>query len=205
MKKIIFSVLACFAMLSVSAQTVTIENIDFEKGQPGSFDICLKTDADIYCAYAFYMFLPEGVNFKMKKGQVVGDVVDGDVVTDDNEMVYSFAESTKLPPKTGYKQYLLTAYDKYQEILNTSAGGSLVTVKFLASDLDVEVLPIIIEESQFSKPGGDSEKSTETISAIFNLNNDKAANGAVAYDLTGRKTTANTPGIKVINGKKVIK
>lgn len=205
MKKIIFSVLACFAMLSVSAQTVTIENIDFEKGQPGSFDICLKTDANTYSAYAFYMFLPEGVNFKTKKGTVVGDVEDGDAVTDDNEMVYTFSESTKLPAKSGYKQYMLAAYDKYGEVLNTSAGGSLCTVNFLASDLDVDVLPVIIELSQFSKPDGQSEKSTEIISAIINLNTDKAADVAVAYDLTGRKTTANAPGVKVINGKKVIK
>ncbi len=50
MKKIIFSVLACFAMLSVSAQTVTIENLDYEKGVAGTFDICVKTDADIFSA-----------------------------------------------------------------------------------------------------------------------------------------------------------
>lgn len=205
MKKIIFSVLACFAMLSVSAQTVTIENLDYTKGEAGSFDICLKTDANTYSAYAFYMFLPEGVNFKTKKGKVVGDVEDGDAVTDDNEMVYTFSESTKLPAKSGYKQYMLAAYDQYGEVLNTSAGGSLCTVNFLASDLDVEVLPVIIEESQFSKPDGQSEKSTETISAIINLKDGNVANGTVAYDLTGRKTTANTPGIKVINGKKVIK
>jgi hypothetical protein len=192
-------------MLSVSAQTVTIGNLDYTKGEAGSFDICLKTDANTYSAYAFYMFLPEGVNFKTKKGKVVGDVEDGDAVTDDNEMVYTFSESTKLPAKSGYKQYMLAAYDKDGEVLNTSAGGSLCTVNFLASDLDVEVLPVIIELSQFSTPTGQSEQSTEIISAIINLNTDKAANGAVAYDLTGRKTTTNAPGVKVINGKKVIK
>lgn len=205
MKKIIFSVLACFAMLSANAQTVTIENLDYTKGEAGSFDICLKTDANTYSAYAFYMFLPEGVNFKTKKGKVVGDVEDGDAVTDDNEMVYTFSESTKLPAKSGYKQYMLAAYDQYGEVLNTSAGGSLCTVNFLASDLDVEVLPVIIELSQFSTPTGQSKQSTEIISAIINLNTDKAADVAVAYDLTGRKTTANAPGVKVINGKKVIK
>lgn len=204
MKKIIFSVLACFAMLSVSAQTVTIENIDFEKGQPGSFDICLKTDADIYSAYAFYIYVPEGLNFATKTSKVIAD---GECVTDDNEMNYEWKASSKFAPKTGFKLYMLAAYDKGepQQVLHTSEGGSLVTVKFLASDVDAEILPIIIQESQVSKPNGESEKSTETISAIINLKDGKAANGAVAYDLTGRKTTANAPGVKVINGKKVIK
>ena len=100
---------------------------------------------------------------------------------------------------------MLAAYCNLSEPLNTSAGGSLVKVKYKASDLDVEVLPVIIVESQFSQPDGQSTSSTEVITAILSLDNDKAANGAVAYDLTGRKTTANAPGVKVINGKKVIK
>ena len=47
-------------------------------------------------------------------------------------------------------------------------------------------------------------RSSQETTAGFNLNDDKAANSAVAYDLTGRKTTANAPGIKVINGKKIV-
>ena len=202
MKKIIFSVLACFAMLSVSAQTVTIENLNYVKGEAGSFDICLKTDANIYSAYAFYLYLPEGLNFASKASKVLED---GDAVTDDNELDYTWKASTKYAAKAGYKQYMLAAYDKEGVALNTSAGGSLVTVNYLASDVEAEVLPIIIVESQVSTPKGESSISTEVITAIFSLDNDKAANGAVAYDLTGRKTTANAPGVKVINGKKVIK
>lgn len=205
MKKIIFSVLACFAMLSANAQTVTIENLNYVKGEAGSFDICLKTDADIYSAYAFYLYLPEGLNFATKASKILAD---GDAVTDDNDIVYAWKTSSKYPAKAGYKQIMLAAYDQSEPaavVLHTSEGGSLVTVNYLASDVEAEVLPIIIVESQVAKPNGESSSSTEIISAIFNLDNDKAANGAVAYDLTGRKTTANAPGVKVINGKKVIK
>ena len=201
MKKLIFSVLACFAMLSVSAQKVTIENLNYVKGEAGSFDICLKTDADIYSAYTFYLYLPEALNFDTKKSKVIAD---GDCV-EDNDMNYTWTATTAIPEKAGYKRMMLAAYDSDNAPMTTSEGGSLVTIKYLASDLDVEVLPIIIQESQFAQPNGQSVIDKEVISAIFSLDNDKAANGAVAYDLTGRKTTANAPGVKVINGKKVIK
>ena len=203
MKKLIFSVLACFAMLSVSAQTVTIENLNYVKGEAGSFDICLRTDADIYSAYAFYLYLPETLNFATRTNKIVAD---GDAVTDDNELDYTWKASTKFPAKDGYKQYMLAVYDKKGELLHTSEGGSLVTISYLASELEADVLPIIIQESQFSKPNGESIKSDEVITAISTLNAGDNANGnVVAYDLTGRKTTANAPGVKVINGKKVIK
>ena len=201
MKKIIFSVLACFAMLSVSAQTVTIENLNYVKGEAGTFDICVKTDADIFSAYSFYMYFPEALNFDSKKSKVL---VDGDCVAD-NDMSYTWTATTAIPEKAGYKRMMLAAYDSDNAIMETSAGGSLVTIKYLASDLDVEVLPIIIQKIQFADPAGGYYPVEGTVSAIFNLDNDKAANGAVAYDLTGRKTTANAPGVKVINGKKVIK
>ena len=201
MKKIIFSVLACFAMLSVSAQTVTIENLDYTKGEAGTFDICVKTDADIFSAYSFYMYFPEALNFDSKKSKVL---VDGDCVAD-NDMSYTWTATTAIPEKAGYKRMMLAAYDGDNAVMATSEGGSLVTIKYLASDLDVEVLPIIIQKIAFAEPNGTTHNVEGTVSAIFNLNNDNAANGAVAYDLTGRKTTANAPGVKVINGKKVIK
>ena len=201
MKKIIFSVLACFAMLSANAQTVTIENLNYVKGEAGSFDICVKTDADIFSAYSFYMYFPEALNFDSKKSKVL---VDGDCVAD-NDMSYTWTATTAIPEKAGYKRMMLAAYDGDNAVMATSEGGSLVTIKYLASDLDVEVLPIIIQKIQFADPAGGFYPVEGTVSAIFNLDNDKAANGAVAYDLTGRKTTANAPGVKVINGKKVIK
>ena len=201
MKKIIFSVLACFAMLSANAQTVTIENLDYTKGEAGSFDICVKTDENKFSAYTFWIYFPEALNFDTKKSKVLED---GDCVAD-NDMNYTWSATTAIPEKTGYKRMMLAAYDSDNAIMETSAGGSLVTIKYLASDLDVEVLPIIIEKIQFADPAGGYYPVEGTVSAIFNLDNDKAANGAVAYDLTGRKTTANAPGVKVINGKKVIK
>lgn len=201
MKKIIFSVLACFAMLSVSAQTVTIENLNYVKGEAGSFDICVKTDADIFSAYSFFMYLPEALNFDSKKSKVLSD---GDCVAD-NDMSYTWSATTAIPEKAGYKRMMLAAYDSDNAPMATSEGGSLVTVKYLASDLDVEVLPIIIQKISFAEPNGTSHPVEGTVSAIFSLDNGNAANGAVAYDLTGRKTTANAPGVKVINGKKVIK
>lgn len=201
MKKIIFSVLACFAMLSVSAQTVTIENLNYVKGEAGSFDICVKTDANKFSAYSFWIYLPEALNFDTKKSKVLED---GDCVAN-NDMNYTWTATTAIPEKAGYKRMMLAAYDSDNAIMETSAGGSLVTIKYLASDLDVEVLPIIIQKIQFADPAGGYYPVEGTVSAIFNLDHDKAANGAVAYDLTGRKTTANAPGVKVINGKKVIK
>lgn len=201
MKKILFSVLACFAMLSANAQTVTIENLNYVKGAAGSFDICVKTDADIFSAYSFYMYFPEALNFDSKKSRVL---VDGKCVAD-NDMSYTWTATTAIPEKAGYKRMMLAAYDGDNAVMATSEGGSLVTIKYLASDLDVEVLPIIIQKIAFAEPNGTSHPVEGTVSAIFNLDNDKAANGAVAYDLTGRKTTTNAPGVKVINGKKVIK
>ena len=53
MKKIIFSVFACFAMLSANAQTVTIENLNYVKGEAGSFDICVKTEENKFSSYRF--------------------------------------------------------------------------------------------------------------------------------------------------------
>ena len=201
MKKIIFSVLACFAMLSVSAQTVTIENLNYVKGEAGSFDICLKTDANIYSAFTFFMYFPEDLVFGTKKQTLA----DGTCVTDEQDISYTWTTTTAIPEKAGYKRMMLEGHDTENTPYATSEGGSLVTVSYKASNLDVEVLPIIIQESQFAQPNGQSVISKEVISAIFSLDNNKAANGAVAYDLTGRKTTANAPGVKVINGKKVIK
>ena len=66
-------------------------------------------------------------------------------------------------------------------------------------------MPIIIQKIAFAEPDGTSHPVEGTVSAVFTLDNDKAANGAVAYDLTGRKTTANAPGVKVINGRKVMR
>ncbi len=201
MKKIIFSVLACFAMLSANAQTVTIENLNYVKGEAGSFDICAKTDDNIFSAYSFWIYFPESLNFGTKKKTLE----DGTCVTDLQDISYDWQETDAIPEKAGYKRIMLAGFDMEKTPLNTKNGGSLVTIKYLASDLDVEVLPIIIQKIQFADPTGGYYPVEGTVSAIFNLDNDKAANGAVAYDLTGRKTTANAPGVKVINGKKVIK
>lgn len=201
MKKIIFSVLACFAMLSANAQTVTIENLNYVKGEAGSFDICVKTDENIFSAYSFWIYFPESLNFGTKKKTLE----DGTCVTDLQDISYDWQEATAIPEKAGYKRIMLAGFDMEKTPFNTKNGGSLVTIKYLASDLDVEVLPIIIQKIQFADPAGGYYPVEGTVSAIFNLDNDKAANGTVAYDLTGRKTTANAPGVKVINGKKVIK
>ena len=201
MKKIIFSVFACFAMLSANAQTVTIENLNYVKGEAGSFDICVKTEENKFSAYSFWIYLPEALNFDTRQKKVLED---GDCV-EDNTMNYTWTATTAIPEKTGYKRMMLAAVDADNAIMETSAGGSLVTVKYLASDLDVEVLPIIIQKIAFAEPNGTTHNVEGTVSAIFSLDNGNAANGAVAYDLTGRKTTANAPGVKVINGKKVIK
>ena len=133
MKKIIFSVLACFAMLSVSAQTVTIENLNYVKGEDGSFDICVKTDANIFSAYSFYIYFPEALNFDTKKSRVL----EGGDCVEDNDMNYTWTATTAIPEKTGYKRRMLAAYDSDNAPMATSGGGSLVTIKYKASDLDV--------------------------------------------------------------------
>ncbi len=203
MKKIFLTAVACFAMLMANAQTFSLENVNYVKGEAGSFDICLKSDADQYCAYSFFIYVPEGLNLPEKKSK---QWTAGDAAEDWESPNYTWTISPKsAEAKPGYKAYSMVAYDSDKTPLATSEGGCLVSINYLASDIDN--LGIILTKMTVSDANAKQTNITEDINtAISTLSaDDSNANGAVAYDLTGRKTTANAKGIKVINGKKVIK
>ena len=149
--------MACIGMLSANAQTMTIENIKHVKGEGGSFDICIKTEADEYTGYQMYLYVPAGTEFPTKRGVVNADeaLTDGAICAiNENAVSYQFVlNGGSATPIAGFDQYLITAYDKDNYPFATKGeGGSLLTVNY--TKCDAEKLKVIVTEIELARPDG---------------------------------------------------
>lgn len=204
MKKFILTMMACVAMLSANAQLeVSIKNVNYEKDTPGSFDICFKTPTEAYSAYQAFVYLPEGLKLDTKKTKVLAD---GDAVAD-NDMSYTWTpNAAAAPDMTGYQKFFLAAYDTDNAPMATTEGASVVTINYLASD--IEKLSVVLKNVKLAVPSGDPTKTLvvdEVRTAINSIKADQKAASNVVYGLNGARKGQMTQGVNIVNGQKVIK
>lgn len=212
MKKLILSIFTCVAALAVNAQTVTLSDMNYTPGTAGSFKFNIEGCTNIYSSIQAWIMVPEGLNIATSK-----NISKGAAITEDNENVTCKLQATTqaaidanadakaagITIPAGYKAFLMLVTDTDNYPFDLEGSSHLTTIKYLASDIEDAVA--IAKWVVLAGDGVPKKVINETITGINNLKGDDAANGAVAYDLTGRKTTAYAKGIKVINGKKVIK
>ena len=210
MKKFILTVMACVGMLSANAQEVTIANIDYADGEAGSFDICLKTAEATYSAYQMYLYVPAGTVFATKSNGSLNAtkiLTDGSVCeTNENTMSYTFvANGGSAEPITGFDQYLITAYDADNIVLDTTGeGGPILTIKYLAST--VGKMKVYLKHIVLATPTGGKDVVEEVESTgITGIAADKAEAANDGKFVENNRVVIKKAGVKYSTTGQVVK
>lgn len=111
----------------------------------------------------------------------------------------------------GYNCYKFLIADSQLKYSINTAGEEENLLDIYYSSKTLEACPVYVKNICMSVTSTDmteveSVESAMTVADPTGINGIEAENGnAVAYDMTGRRVNANAKGVKVINGKKVIK
>ena len=220
MKKIFLFAIAMLSFGTAFAQTGKLSMAMTELASGKEFEenafISIESDITDGRSLQFDIYVPEGMVIDM-------DYTDTDLANykSGRTAVYDFKRCSSVTDRTmeGYTTYRIvisstspTAAEKPMIQSGTIANIWFDTTKMPSGD----VYPIYIKNILLSKHGSSTEDyrfdDVQTAigidvvpTGIKDLNGDAANGNVVAYDLTGRKTTANAKGVKVVNGKKVIK
>lgn len=219
MKKILLFAIAMLCFGTAFAQTgkLSIEKKELQSGKEYEENAFVSIESNITDGrdIQFDLYVPNGMEIDM-------DYTDTDLANykSGRTVVYEGKSCAVVTDKTmeGYTTYRILVFGmKAIPEKPMIQNGTIANIWFDTSKMTSgDVYPIYIKNIKMSKHGSSTEgyefdDSQSAIgidvdpTGIKDLNGDNANGNVVAYDLTGRKTTANAKGVKVINGKKVIK
>lgn len=220
MKKIFLTALVCAFSLISNAQMFSVNDVvvknDGATAAKISFDLPLT---DEFTAFQFVIEVPEGIKInKVKSGrQTIDDLTldparfEGLNHTINANLVVEGGQSLiKIACTSGNNSNFYNDDEDGNQIthlfdLGIVADASMTegdyTLKFRANECKV------ISTDKTKTVAFPEYTSKLTIGAPTGINGLEAENGAevVAYDMAGRRVNAAAKGVKVINGKKVIK
>lgn len=155
MKKIIVSLMAFVAMLSANAQegTLAIKNLQYAKGETGSFELWVKTDVAEYSQMQFCLYLTPGT-------VLPGDDDDEDTVTPVlNKKTLGWTvtpNASGAPDLAGYDKYMVTAVDMSNKVWASTEETKMCTFNILPSQPDK--IKVIIKDIVISHNTGAADK-----------------------------------------------
>ena len=210
MKKLFLTIVACVGMISANAQTMTIEIIQHVQGEGGSFDICIKTEANEYSGYQMYLYVPVGTEFATKSSGALNTakiLADGAICEINESTVnYQFVKNGgSAEAISGFDQYLITAYENDNVPLATQGeGGSLLTVKY--TKCDAEKMKVIITAIELARPDGTNSKIERIESTgITGIAADKAETANDGKFVENNRVVIKKAGVKYSTTGQVIK
>lgn len=124
-------------MLCANAQDelVSIENVKYEKGVEGSFDIMVKTKESLYSGFSAYMYLPTEVVLPTEEGILLADVIYSNKI--DRTSTFNIAPVTnaEVPVLPGMTCYLVSAY-RTGKAWNTTEVTRFCSINYDASNAE---------------------------------------------------------------------
>ena len=219
MKKIFLFAIAMLSFGTAFAQTgkLSMAMTELASGKEYEENALISIESDITDGrdIQFDIYVPKGMEIDM-------DYTDTDLANykSGRTTVYEGKSCAVVTDKTmeGYTTYRILVFGmKAIPEKPMIQSGTIANIWFDTTKMPSgKVYPIYIKNILMSKHGSATEgyEFADVQSAIGidviptgikDLNGDAANGNVVAYDLTGRKTTANAKGVKVVNGKKVIK
>ena len=202
MKRIFAIAIALIAVLSVNAQSLSVENINIAAGTTG--EVAIKFEAPVDCkALQMTVSLPEGVEipynaddeeYGIEYGDLLHKKYSVDINKKDNTYKFLVYRNVKEPKFEAKEGTLLILTLSVAEGVTGALDASIkdITVNDLASKpvegfADVEFKIGVTED---------------VVTGINSINAEE--NDGAAYNLAGQKVGKNYKGIVVKNGKKAI-
>ena len=200
MKKFILTIMACVGMLSAKAQTITIENLNYAKGEEASFEVVLKTEQDEFSAVQAWMYLPTGTILP-------GDDDDADLlepVTNSKQMVYDVvANAPAVEDLAGYDKYMVMGYNKKNAVWASTEGCTIFKINIMPSELDK--IKVILKNIVLARPNGTKETIDLVQTGITGIAADKAEAANDGKFVENNSVVIKKAGVKYSTTGQVIK
>jgi len=202
MKRIFAIAIALIAVLSVNAQSLSVENINIAAGTTG--EVAIKFEAPVDCkALQMTVSLPEGVEIPYNEEDEEYGIEYGDLLHKKYSVDINKKDNT----------YKFLVYRNVKEPKFEAKEGTLLILTLSVAEgvtgaLDASIKDITVNDLASKPVEGFADVEfkigvTEDVVTGINSINAEENDGA-AYNLAGQKVGKNYKGIVVKNGKKAI-
>lgn len=206
MKKVILSIVACLSIISANAQgnSVTIENLNYEKGVAGSFDIMVQTEENLYSGFQTVIYLPTGTVIAAdEEGFIVDEIFTNKI----SRTTFEFTEATnpEIPSKAGFDKYLIAAY-KTTAPWNLTEPTRLFTFNYGASDVEkMKIYLTKIVLGPFDRDGTKLKLEDVESTGITGIAADKAEAANDGKFVENNRVVIKKAGVKYSTTGQVVK
>lgn len=204
MKKILTIIFLLVSAVSFAENTITVAPAKVESGKSSQMITLTMTTDQTLIACQFDLYVPTGMSYALKNITLIGRAEEHDSKT---------VKKMTTSDVPGYDKYRHTVYSTDEYAFSGESGDEFMQIALTVGEVETGLYPVYVKGVKFSTPESKSVSGTDS-EGVIGVNQDptgiesiEAADDskAVVYDMAGRRVNAAAKGVKVINGKKVIK